>query len=169
MLGPMKLQIEAPVAYDHYLEDFFKAATSSCHASGYSYTTPGPYALNSTTQTISDTATATSTEQSSSICVGDTVTVKDGDSCESIAAANGVSRYGLLSLNNLDVYCSNIAAVTSLCLPQKCPTYTVARGDSCRGLASSHNISSMELVWWNGNLEGCFNMDRWVNWTICVG
>ncbi|KAK1771447.1 hypothetical protein QBC33DRAFT_591737 [Phialemonium atrogriseum] len=170
MLGVMKLQLEAPIAYNRYLEDSFTSATSSCSATGYAYATPGQYALNSTATTATGMAAGTATAPTStSTCVGDSVTVKAGDSCGSIAAAHSVSTYGLIALNNLDIYCNDITTRDTLCLPEKCLTYMLGYGDSCNDLAAAYNVSTMELTSWNSNLERCINMNRWVNWSICVG
>lgn len=120
MFGSLKTQLEAPVAYDPYLEERFVSVTSTCGAEDYSYTTPGPYALNTTTRSIPGTETASApAAPSSDICVGDSVTVSEEDTFESIAAANSVSTYSLLSLNHLDIFCSDITPGNSMCLPAR--------------------------------------------------
>jgi hypothetical protein len=54
ILGPMKIQLEAPVAYGAKGASAFASLTASCQATGYSYTQPSNYALNSTTAVYSD-------------------------------------------------------------------------------------------------------------------
>lgn len=120
MFGSLKTQLEAPVAYNPYLGQRFISVASSCGAEDYSYTTPRPYALNTTTRSIPGTESASaSAAPSSDICVGDSVTVSEEDTCESIATANSVSTYRLLSLNHLNIFCSGITPGNSMCLPTR--------------------------------------------------
>ena len=160
MLGVMKTQIEAHM---------FTSATSSCSAEGYSHTVPDPYALNTTTRTTVETTTLSGSAFPSTVtCVGESVAVGEGDTCESIAKEYSVSAYDFLSLNHLDIYCSDIAPSASLGLPEKCDIYTMGHGDTCYDIAEAYAISVVQLTSWNGILEGCINMKRWANWTICV-
>lgn len=172
----MSLQLEAPIAYRTEWETRFQSLTSSCQATAYEYTTPTSYALGSTTkatssQTASQSTTGTTTEPNPTVSCASSYVVQNGDTCDTIAAAQNVSNYNLILANNLDLDCTEIPeAGESLCIPQVCPIHRVTYGDNCRALASAYNATTVQIVAWNPNFDRqCINMMRWEKRYICVG
>lgn len=73
-------------------------------------------------------------------------TVQRGDTCNSIAAAEGVPTNQIICQNPaINAACTNLAIDESICLGHKgndCRNvYTVRPGDTCVGIASKHDIS----------------------------
>lgn len=170
MLGVLQLQLGSPVGYTDDLAAEFASATSSCQATGYAYTSPGPYALNSSATAPPSTAIATSTTTNEQPTCTSVYTVSEGDSCESIAEKSNVSTYGLIVRNGLDVFCSELSSGEHLCLPQTCATHVLVVGDTCDSLASRFNVSVSQLKAWNPIFDGhCLNFERWWSWNLCVG
>ncbi|KAJ5426043.1 hypothetical protein N7465_001113 [Penicillium sp. CMV-2018d] len=168
-IGVLALQLGNPLGYDAGLETSFESLTSSCNATGYSYTTPTAYALN-------NTATATSAVTAPSItpmrdCVG-TYTVQPGDNCNSVAKAHKVSTYALLQANNLDLYCENFSNTMNrtLCIPSQCETYTWRAYDTCNDIAAGlGNITMPQFLAWNPNFSPlCGNTVLFHGYEICV-
>ncbi|EXU95641.1 LysM domain protein [Metarhizium robertsii] len=85
---------------------------------------------------------------------------REGDTCDTIALANSVSAATLYFLNPGLTNCSDIAAGTQLCLPDKCNTvYQVQEGDRCVEVAVRAGTSWMKLVDWNLGLDSrCSNL-----------
>lgn len=59
-LGCLSMQLNSPLGYDDGLASNFESLTSSCNATAYPFTSPPPYAINSTA-TTSVPATVTTT------------------------------------------------------------------------------------------------------------
>jgi hypothetical protein len=60
MLGVVQTQLNSPFGYDDDFTQDFLLVTASCDASGYAFTSPAPYALNSLATTpLSPTTTPT--------------------------------------------------------------------------------------------------------------
>lgn len=66
-----------------------------------------------------------STSNSSAPCLGTEYTVAEGDTCVSIAEANNVAYYRLLSDNGIDLQCESLAVGTTLCVGDSCTLHTV--------------------------------------------
>jgi LysM repeat protein len=92
-------------------------------------------------------------------------TVKSGDYCDSISAANNVSTYQL-AVNNVKAIngdCSNLTPGSTLCLGrtgEDCQTtYVVKTDDTCDGIASAAGINSTILNANNPQINsGCTNI-----------
>ncbi|KAL4883820.1 hypothetical protein BJY04DRAFT_216155 [Aspergillus karnatakaensis] len=97
-LGALAAQLDNPLGYDEGLAEHFGSLTSSCSATGYSFASPTPYALNATATLCWESAPPISAQT----CV-EAYTVKEEDDCNSIAEAMNVSTYYLLEANNIDL------------------------------------------------------------------
>lgn len=169
MLGPYVVQLDSPLGYASDFASQFASLTSSCGATGYSYTVPVSYALNSTTVATA-TATTTSTIASSTPTCVASYTVGVNETCNDIAESQGVSTYDLMNANDINIFCSNIVEGSTLCIPEKCTTVTVLPEDSCASWISTYNISMAQLLAWNPIFDSnCMRIVPWVNWQICVG
>ncbi|KAK7689485.1 hypothetical protein QCA50_007277 [Cerrena zonata] len=77
-----------------------------------------------------------------------TYTVKEGDWCDTISAANNVSTYQLAVVNNgkIDKTCSNLQIGDQICLGatgSDCKnTHVVKAGDSCEAVAQTYSVNA---------------------------
>ncbi|KAI0339351.1 hypothetical protein BDW22DRAFT_1336613 [Trametopsis cervina] len=100
-------------------------------------------------------------------------TVKAGDICDSISAANNVSTYQLATVNpGIDTRCSNLQPGEVVCLGhanEDCSTtYVVQPNDSCEIITSKHGINSTTLWFNNPQInEDCTNI--YVGEVLCTG
>ncbi|KAL4904654.1 hypothetical protein BDW74DRAFT_185554 [Aspergillus multicolor] len=97
----------------------------------------------------------------SSSCVsGDTYIAQEGDTCNSIALAKGVSTVTLYYINPNLANCSTIAAGTALCLPLTCTDiYSVQANDTYPSIAVANLMTSSKLANWNSQLNpDCSNL-----------
>lgn len=102
-------------------------------------------------------------------CSGTTVTIKKGDTCDTIAEANSISTWSLLANNGLDGGCANFPTNGTLCIEGSCPTYVVSANETCSSIAKAHNITEVQLMSFNPQLNGrCSNIDQAVGHHICV-
>ncbi|KAE8150987.1 hypothetical protein BDV25DRAFT_171767 [Aspergillus avenaceus] len=107
-------------------------------------------------------------------CVsGNTYTTKEGDTCDSIALAQGVSAATMFYINPDILNCTSILAGTSLCLPQQCEDlYTVQPNDTCIDIAIDSNIRTQALLTYNSQLNwNCSNLhstNPYWGTTLCV-
>jgi hypothetical protein len=167
-LGVQALQLNNPLGYDDGLASNFAALTSSCNAtSGYAFTSPTAYALNSTATTVPASVTATPPP----MCTG-SYTVQPTDNCNSVAQSLNISTYNLLYDNNLDLYCQNFAAAvnTSLCIPPTCNLYTWQAIDTCASVVSSYpGMTIPQFLAWNPNFNNlCQNSGSFQGYQVCV-
>ncbi|GKZ42130.1 hypothetical protein AbraIFM66951_000837 [Aspergillus brasiliensis] len=178
ILGPMKLQLESPLWTDEEWAEDFASLTSSCSATGYAWTSPTAYALN-TSATATSTATLTgsasasstsSTTTSSSTCTS-MYTVQANDTCNSIAVAQNVSTYNFIVANNLNILCGNLPAVgEDVCIPEGCNSTTLLSGDTCLEMESNWNASLAQVLAWNPIFDSsCDNLYLFLGWQICSG
>ncbi|KAI0056137.1 hypothetical protein BV25DRAFT_1814505, partial [Artomyces pyxidatus] len=99
-------------------------------------------------------------------------TVKEGDICDEISAANNVSTYQLAVVNpSINSDCSNLVPGSSLCLGyanEDCAdTYVVQPDDTCEDLTSSHGLNSTVLYLNNPQLDSaCDNL--YIGEVICT-
>lgn len=141
----------------------FAAATASCNVPDYAYTSPPAFALNNTATRSSTAPAPQQTCQG-----GPPKAVAQGDTCHSIAATNGVSSYGLMTLNNIDVFCSKLPA--QVCLPQPCTLYKWQPYDTCEVISARAGITLAQFLAWNPIFdEVCSNAQRWRGWNVCIG
>lgn len=90
---------------------------------------------------------------------GKTIVTKQGDSCDSIAAANSISGASLYYINANLPDCMEIPAGLQLCLPLSCTTHTVKEGETCVEVGVDSGTSWMNLIDWNAMLDSrCSNL-----------
>ncbi|KAM5541623.1 hypothetical protein V8D89_004813 [Ganoderma adspersum] len=91
-----------------------------------------PAASNGTSYNI--TVAPTLTPASANNCVYATYTVKTGDTCQSITAANSLPFYQLITINGLDMLCTKLPTPGGkICLSGSCPLYTVQANNTREG------------------------------------
>ncbi|RPD63148.1 hypothetical protein L226DRAFT_564456 [Lentinus tigrinus ALCF2SS1-7] len=101
-----------------------------------------------------------------------TYTVKEGDWCDTISAANNVSTHQLSAVNpGIDSVCHNLEPGSVLCLGtegEDCTTtHVVESGDSCGGIQSVYGINSTVLYANNPQLDAeCSNL--YTGEVVCV-
>ncbi|KAJ3709791.1 hypothetical protein EV361DRAFT_923388 [Lentinula raphanica] len=100
-------------------------------------------------------------------------TVQEGDTCDSISAAQNVSTYQFASVNSgiVDSSCSNLQPGANICLGyegEDCTTtYTVAAQDTCDSISSAYSINSTLLYNNNPQIDSaCDNI--YVGEVLCV-
>jgi LysM repeat protein len=102
-----------------------------------------------------------------------TYTVKSGDTCNSIGAAQGASTYQILAINpEIDYKCENLMPDQSICLGTEgadcTDTYVVKSGDTCHKIATAHGVNTTQLYTNNPNIdENCHNI--YTGEVLCVG
>lgn len=105
-------------------------------------------------------------------CQGTTYTIKSGDTCQSIAMAQGFSTMQLLEANGLTAYCRSFPkAGSSICIPDrlKCKPYAPRFGDTCNSIAAANKISFVQIVSWNPEVgETCGNIEKVANKTMVM-
>lgn len=164
-LSSLKAQLDSPLGYDEGLAENFNSLTSSCNATGYSYTSPTAYALNATSTATSVTATPTQT------CAR-TYKVQPEDDCNSVAKAMNVSTYYLLEANHLDLYCQTFANKVgkTLCVPSQCNTHTWGPYDTCdEVVAGLDGVTLPQFLAWNPNFNSlCLNSPFFIGYEVCI-
>ncbi|KAE8353839.1 hypothetical protein BDV28DRAFT_132335 [Aspergillus coremiiformis] len=164
-LGVLADQLNHPLGYDDGLARNFASLSSSCSATGYSFTSPTAYALNSTVAT-------TPTVLPKPRCTGSSYTVEGGDDCNSIAKKLNVSTYNLIQENYLDLYCRSFVGKvnTTLCIPPRCNTYTWKASDTCEGVVSGFSgMTIPQFLAWNPNFSPlCRNGPFFHGYEVCV-
>jgi len=99
--------------------------------------------------------------------------IKEGDICDSISAAQGVSTYQLAVVNNgiIDAACSNLTPGNTICLgykPDDCTSvYVVKKDDTCDAIISAYGIDATTL--WTNNPQidtECYNI--YIGEVLCV-
>lgn len=166
-LGVAQVQLDSPFGYDDEFASEFGALTSSCSASNYPFTSPSAYPT-------ADSGTATSTSSAATFTTtscASTYVVESGDTCNSIAVAQNVSTYGVITAGNLDHGCTILEAGATLCLPDECEVYQVQYFDTCASIISSvtPNTIGSQFLAWNANINSlCGNVASLVGTYICV-
>nr|VWO96649.1 LysM domain-containing protein [Ganoderma boninense] len=101
-----------------------------------------------------------------------TYTVKEGDWCDTISAANNVSTYQLAAVNpSVDDLCDNLEVGQNLCLgteDEDCTnTHVVEANDTCDDLYNTYGLNATILYNNNPQLNSaCDNM--YIGEVICV-
>jgi hypothetical protein len=163
MLGVVQTQLNSPFGFHEDFAQDFDSTTSSCGATNYPYTSPPPYALNtSATEPASPTNTASCSSP---------YTVRSGDTCDSIATAQKVPTYAVISAGGLSARCRNLTPDSPLCLPRACSLYRVQYDDTCDTIIKANDgLSGVDLLAWNPNINAlCANIDSLAESLICVG
>lgn len=120
---------------------------------------------------FSATASTGDATEPTPTCDGTTYEISEGESCQDISAAAGISTLRLLLANNLGSFCSNFPASGSLCIPDDatCTPYTVEEDDTCASIAKAQEKTYTQIVSWNPELgRDCQNIKRHVGYAICV-
>ncbi|EPE27579.1 LysM [Glarea lozoyensis ATCC 20868] len=141
-------------------ETRFRSLVSSCGASPTKY----PYSTASVV-----TAPPTTITDPARRCSGSEYVVGGGDSCESIAARNGLAIDRFLADNSIDFKCSSLTAGSSVCIQDSCKLHTIQKGETCKQIVAGKAYTTNELVAWNPILEtGCENTTALEGRTICI-
>ncbi|KAF5570185.1 hypothetical protein FPHYL_1461 [Fusarium phyllophilum] len=149
-------------AYDEYAKASYEYVAKACNLDVDNF--------NATDSAFNITVPDTT----SNICVsGNTYITKDGDSCDSIALAQGVSAATMYYINSNIFDCHKIATGTELCLPFTCTKiYKVKQSDTCLDIAMNANILQDKLLSFNSQLNwSCTNLhdaDPYWGSTLCV-
>ncbi len=101
---------------------------------------------------------------------GSTYVIQTGDTCNSIAGAQGVATEALVSLNGIDLGCNLMPPVgTSLCLPPPCTTYQLDIGDTCDSITTAQSITLGQFLAWNPPVSAsCQNLQALRGMFLCV-
>lgn len=164
----MSAGLSSPIGYFAQGAQQFESMVSSCHISGYSLYTP------SIAEAIGALPTSNLSQPlpSAPKACDASYTIREGDTCNSIAAAKKVSTFGVTYINDLDAYCTNIPGPGSqVCLPESCEIHIVQKGQSCENVIneSAKNITLAQLRAWNPNIDRvCSNLDRLTDSVICI-
>lgn len=120
----------------------FSSLLSSCSvpASSYPYST-----LTSTSSPTSSSATSSPT----TTCTGTTYTVKQGDSCDTIAAAHDVATGKFITENHFDANCTAMSVGDDVCIGTSCSLYQVQPGDTCSSILANYTFYMNQLLSWN--------------------
>jgi hypothetical protein len=166
----MKLQLESPIGYDDEWVETFASLTSSCSATGYAYTSPAAYALNTSTSVATATSNATSTATATQTCVS-TYTMQANDTCLSISHSQNVSTYNLIMANNWNILCTNLPDVGGdVCIPEDCNATSLYYGWTCNDMASEWGANLAQVLAWNPIFSSaCDNLYLFFDWMICAG
>ncbi|OQE08785.1 hypothetical protein PENVUL_c008G06108 [Penicillium vulpinum] len=137
----------------------YSSLLSSCSASPTNY----PHG------TVSFPPVPSSTSNSTAKCLGKDYTVVKGDTCESIASANKVAYYRLLSDNSLDLKCASLIPGMNLCIGDSCTLHTVSANETCKSILAGKDFTIVELLGWNPIIHSnCDNLNSLKGHTICL-
>ncbi|KAL4993233.1 hypothetical protein BDV10DRAFT_190164 [Aspergillus recurvatus] len=165
VLSYVARMLESEYGRSRFSDQGFASQLSSCGvpATNYPYTTPAPTA---TSTTSSGSASPTPTGRA---CTGDSYTVADGDSCQSIAEANSIPLGTFLADNGIDQNCTTMKVGSEVCLAPACTLYTVAEGDSCKSILQGKGFYLNQLLSWNPTIHAnCANLDSMAGQSICI-
>jgi hypothetical protein len=151
-------ELENGYFYNEGLASDYASLTSSCGVTNLPVTSP-PSVVIASNSVASPTPT----------CVGRMVEISSGCTCDSVAAANNISTWQLLSVNGLNGGCVNFPESGSLCISGNCQSYTVLPDDNCLKIVHKFGMTITQLRRWNPNLSSdCGNFDTVVGHQICV-
>jgi LysM repeat protein len=149
-------------------EDWFCCHTYCClDRMGYIVST----CRATTTKLTLNSTTVSGATPTPTGCTGTMYTIRSGDTCQSVAAARGISVAGLLTANGLQGFCANFPTSGALCIPTsgRCKTYTVKTGDTCAKIADAKKKAWVQIVSWNPVLgKDCGNLGSYIGYPICV-
>jgi hypothetical protein len=105
----------------------------------------------------------------SKLCLGANYTVAGGDTCESIAAANGLAIDRFLDDNSIDFRCQSLEVGSSVCLGLKCRLGAVPPNATCADLLRNNDFTLTELLAWNPVIHSsCDNVLALAGRTYCL-
>lgn len=166
-LGPLRVQVSSPIGYDQERAASLASIASKCGSTAYTFTIPGAYGDVKPPARYGK-AFASTLATANTTCNKQYV-VKEGETCNSIAAAQGVSSLGIVEANNLVFGCKQLTVGKVLCLPKPCRTHTVGSRDICSDIASHYSITNEQLLAWNPVLnKNCTNIGSRVGMVFCV-
>ncbi|RYN19897.1 hypothetical protein AA0119_g7532 [Alternaria tenuissima] len=164
-LKQMQTRLQMPLLSNSDMAKTFTSLTSACKKTGFAVT---PIAASTAWVTSTTASGATPTPTG---CTGTMYTIRSGDTCQSVAAARGISVAGLLTANGLQGFCANFPTSGALCIPTsgRCKTYTVKTGDTCAKIADANKKAWVQIVSWNPVLgKDCGNLGSYIGYPICV-
>ncbi|KAL9564084.1 hypothetical protein ACKAV7_011797 [Fusarium commune] len=167
-IAHMRLKVASACGFQEMISDVIAAFPEYRMMQADAYT--GVYDEN----VQSSAFNVTNPDVEENTCVsGKTYIAKDGDSCDSIALAQGVSAATMYYINSNIFDCKKIAAGTNLCLPLTCTNlYKVKKGDTCLDIAMNANILTDRLLSFNPQIDSnCTNLydaDPYWGSTLCV-
>lgn len=167
-LKQIQTRLQMPLQSNPDLASTFKSLTSACKKTGFAVT---PVATT-TSWIISTTLPSPSVAlPTSTTCVGTTYAIKSGDTCDSIATAQGLSTGGLIDANGLQAHCANLPKSGNLCIPTsaKCKTRTVKQGDTCAKVADQVGLTWVQIATWNPDFgSDCKRISNFTGSVMCV-
>ncbi|KAK0639014.1 hypothetical protein B0T16DRAFT_394818 [Cercophora newfieldiana] len=105
-------------------------------------------------------------------CPSTSHTIRSGDTCQSIAIAQGFSTTQLIEASNLITYCRSFPKAGSIiCMPDtlKCKPYPLRLGNIYNRIAATNKVSFAQAVSWNPEVgETCGNMEKLANKTMVI-
>ncbi|KAJ7186092.1 hypothetical protein C8R46DRAFT_1289630 [Mycena filopes] len=167
-LEAAQLQLESPYATTPELATNWPGIQTRC-SSTLSYVPP---TLTIPPPSQYQFMVVNGTTEAPSLCIWGTYNVKEGDTCQSIAAERSIVIDQLVALNSLDQDCTLLPdrVGSALCLPQQCQLYTVKSGDTCDSIATAFKLVYSQVLSLNFQLDlACRTLPDYVNSTICVG
>ncbi|KAF2818197.1 hypothetical protein CC86DRAFT_435089 [Ophiobolus disseminans] len=142
-------------------EDAFTSIASSCNVSPTKY----PH----TTVTIPESPPVVTPAPNITCWGGKQYTVKDSDTCDSIAKANSLAIDHFLYQNGIDYKCSTLEPGNTVCIRDACKTYEIQANQTCKSIARKNGFTQVELVQWNPILKSnCDNLDVLKGRTVCI-
>ncbi|KAL4871037.1 hypothetical protein BDV12DRAFT_194679 [Aspergillus spectabilis] len=146
--------------YTEQMATEFQALTSSCGVSNLPLPTPIPVVISSSSAAPSTTPSA---------CADRRVNISPGETCDTFAAANNASTWGILIENGLQGGCVNFPTTGSLCVSGNCTTHAVTANDTCQSVAKQYGISITQFISWSYVLNPiCSNFNLLVGHQVCV-
>ncbi|KAF1992248.1 hypothetical protein K402DRAFT_366317 [Aulographum hederae CBS 113979] len=82
-------------------------------------------------------------------CSGRTYTVRDGDTCQSIAAAHSIASDRLINDANLDYHCTALSAGSEICLGAPCKLATIRANQTCNDFVADQTFYLTQFLSWN--------------------
>ena len=125
-------------------DSVYQSKTASCKVTGMPLvvsTIPGDKPGSTTAPRPTQTAAPAK-------CAGKTYEIKRSDTCQRIAAAQGIST-GWLLVDNQISSCAELPKSGSLCLSNTCKTYVIKQGDMCDAIAEVNGLTTVQLQNWN--------------------
>ncbi|OJJ37014.1 hypothetical protein ASPWEDRAFT_170511 [Aspergillus wentii DTO 134E9] len=159
LLKMPQIKLSNPYFYKKGLASRYASRTSSCSVSTLPIRTGSPVVLTSASASSSATPK----------CTAPTVPIHPGDTCDSIAAAQNISTWQLLSDNGLPGGCTDFPSNGTLCITGTCQTHLMTKNDTCQGIAKQYGITITQFRTWNPSLNGrCTNLDIVKGHYVCV-
>ena len=132
----------------------------------YPVTSPGPYALGTTTISY---PSPTGQRPVPSYTCEEKYTIQKSDTCINLSWTKKVFTFALLSDNSLPALCAGFpAAGTEICIPQQCNIYIVSPVDTCARVVKAKGLTVAQLIEYNPNLNSrCSDLRDLAGYVIC--